>query len=64
MKTANGSGAAAILGSDGTLHTLENVGRGAIGAYQIDPLRDTRWASMIDNHARVSHYFRNSQSGS
>ena len=51
---SSATGAAVVLGVDGTSAVSDKTKAASTLCYEIDPLRDERWASLVESHPRAS----------
>jgi hypothetical protein len=51
---SSATGAAVILAPDGTSRVAEKTREASALCYEIDPLADARWASLVEKHPRAS----------
>jgi CelD/BcsL family acetyltransferase involved in cellulose biosynthesis len=51
---SSATGTAVVLGVDGTLRVSDKAKAGSFVCHEIDPLRDERWAALVDKHPRAS----------
>ena len=56
---SSATGAAVILAADGTSAVSDKAKEASAVCYEIDPLRDERWASLVESHPHASVFHSN-----